>query len=160
MILLKKRFSLTSLGWELHWTQELHLGIFHASMDPGTMPGVGHYCSRVTATIRMKILEAVHPWRWEDAQTFLVLSEANTVLSQEVLSEYLLHWNLSLGGFEPLLMKREGIFTNVLASILGTELSAAILESKQDQLVVAAPTWAMHVWNGVHSQSQKPLVQG
>ena len=57
-------------------------------------------------------------------------------------------------------MKREAIFTNVLTSVLGTELSAAILESKQDQLVVAAPTWSMQVWNGVHSQSQKPLVQG
>lgn len=91
---------------------------------------------------------------------FLVFLEANTILSQEVLSKYLLHWNLSLGGFEPLLMKREGIFTNVLMSIGGTELSAATLGSKQDQLVVAAPTWSMHVRNGIHSQSQKTLVQG
>ena len=30
-------------------------------------------------------------------------------------------------------MKREGIFTNVLMSIGGTELSAATLGSKQDQ---------------------------
>lgn len=45
-------------------------------------------------------------------------------------------------------------------SVGGTELSAATLGSKQDQLVVAAPTWSMHVWNGIHSQSQKTLVQG
>lgn len=34
-----KRF-LTSLGWELHWTQELCRGIFNAFCGPGTMHGV------------------------------------------------------------------------------------------------------------------------
>lgn len=51
----KKVFSyITGLGTPLN--TELHLGIFHASYGPRYYAVVRYYCSRVTATIRMKIL--------------------------------------------------------------------------------------------------------